>query len=58
VETTDCRCRGVFGLVMTFVREARLSLKGTMANEVILKFDEKRGHGRCHRKCGMDKKRL
>jgi hypothetical protein len=36
-------CGGAVGLVMTFVRETRLSEEGTMANEVVLKFNEKRG---------------
>lgn len=50
METDDCRCRGAVGLVTTFVREARLSDEGTMANEVVLKSDEKRRHERYHRK--------
>jgi hypothetical protein len=50
VETDDCRCRRAVELVMTFVQEARLSEEGTMANEAVLKFDEKRRHERYHKK--------
>jgi hypothetical protein len=35
---------------MTFIREARLSEEGTMANEVVLKFDEEQGHEGYHKK--------
>jgi hypothetical protein len=49
VETYDFRCIAV-GLVMTLVREARLSEEGTMANEVVLKFDDKRRHERYRKK--------
>lgn len=41
---------------MTFVREARLSEEGTMANEVVLKFDEKRRHGWTRKDCRLPKK--
>jgi hypothetical protein len=50
VETDDCRCRGAVELVMTCVQEAELSEEGTMANEAVLKFDEKRRHERYHKK--------
>jgi hypothetical protein len=41
-----CRRRGAAGLVMTLLQYARLSDEGTMAEKVVLKFDEKRGQER------------